>query len=326
MTVLVCGGAGYIGSHNVRVLSARGDVPVVIDNLQTGHRASLPNQTHFYEGDIRNSAALDKVFNSHHIDAVLHFAADALVGESIAWPLKYFNNNVYGMQILLEAMLRHKVNNIVFSSTCAVYGEPEILPLDENIKVNPKNPYGESKLIMERIMHWVGAVHGIRFVSLRYFNVGGAWIDGDIGEDHQPETHLIPIILQVPLGLREHITIFGNDYPTHDGTCIRDYLDIMDLTDAHMRALDYLHKGGDSIICNVGSGTGFSVLEMIATARRITGHEIAAEIGPRRPGDPSRLVASVRRAQDILGWSPKSDIESIIASAWLWHKKHPAGF
>ncbi|MEG6502992.1 UDP-glucose 4-epimerase GalE, partial [Desulfovibrio sp. 1214_IL3152] len=270
MPILVCGGAGYIGSHNVRSLLARGEEVIVIDNFFTGHRDSLPDGITLYEGDIRQGELLDRIFSEHRVDAVLHFAASSLVGESMEQPLKYFHNNVHGMQSLLESMVRNRVDKIVFSSSAAVYGEQDNVPISEDAPLSPTNPYGESKLIMERMMHWVGKAHGIRFVSLRYFNVGGAWPGGIIGEDHRPESHLIPLILQVPLGRRETVTIFGNDYATPDGTCIRDYIGVMDLADAHMRALDYLRAGGGSEVCNLGNGKGFSVREMVAAACRVT--------------------------------------------------------
>ena len=222
--------------------------------------------------------------------------------------------------------MRHRVDKIVFSSTASVYGEPDAVPIPETAALRPTNPYGESKLAMERMMHWVGAAHGIRSVILRYFNVAGAWAQGEIGEDHRPESHLIPIILQVPLGKRPHITIFGDDYPTPDGTCIRDYLDVVELADAHMRAVDYLRAGGASEVCNLGNGTGFSVRQMVEAAQRVTGREIAVSMGARRPGDPARLVASAQRAKQVLGWTARADIDSIIASAWMWHSSHPNGF
>lgn len=326
MAILVCGGAGYIGSHNVRALLARGEEPLVMDNFLTGHRQAVPGGVRLYEGDIRDPVALDKVFNENRIEVVLHFAASSLVGESMEKPLAYFNNNVQGMQMLLEAMLRHDVDKIVFSSTAAVYGEPERVPIPESEPTRPTNPYGESKLMMERIMDWAGQAHGMRSVILRYFNVAGALPGGVIGEDHRPESHLIPLILQVPLGLREQITVFGQDYPTPDGTCIRDYLDVMDLADAHMRAVDHLRRGGESLICNLGNGQGFSVREMIEAARRVTGHKIPMRTGPRRAGDPARLVASAKRARQVLGWQPRAGIGEIIASAWQWHRTHPHGF
>lgn len=326
MPILVCGGAGYIGSHNARSLLARGEEVIVVDNFLTGHRDSLPGGVSLYEGDIRQGELLDRIFSEHRVDAVLHFAASSLVGESMEQPLKYFHNNVHGMQSLLESMVRNRVDKIVFSSSAAVYGEQENVPISEDASLSPTNPYGESKLMMERMMHWVGKAHGIRFVSLRYFNVGGAWPGGIIGEDHRPESHLIPLILQVPLGRRETVTIFGNDYATPDGTCIRDYLGVMDLADAHMRALDYLRAGGGSEVCNLGNGKGFSVREMVAAACRVTGHDIGVTMATRRYGDPARLVASADRARALLGWEAKAGIDDIIASAWEWHKNHPDGF
>ncbi|MBQ9406032.1 MAG: UDP-glucose 4-epimerase GalE [Desulfovibrio sp.] len=326
MAILVCGGAGYIGSHNVRALLARGEKPVVIDNFLTGHKPAVPTDVRLYEGDMRDPALLDAIFSEQHVDAVLHFAASSLVGESMAQPLKYFQNNIGGMLALLEAMSRHGTDKIVFSSTAAVYGEPDSVPISEDAPLRPTNPYGESKLAMERIMHWVGQAYGIRSVILRYFNVAGAWPDGSIGEDHRPETHLIPLILQVPLGKRPAITIFGDDYPTPDGTCIRDYLGVMDLVDAHLRALDHLRGGGESTICNLGNGEGFSVRQMVEAAQRVTGQNIAVNVGARRPGDPARLVASAERAGHILGWRAQAGIAEIIASAWAWHRTHPNGF
>lgn len=326
MAILVCGGAGYIGSHNVRALTARGYETVVVDNFLTGHRAAVPAEVRLYAGDIRDAGLLDAVFTENRIDAVLHFAASSLVGESMQRPLDYFNNNIHGMQILLEAMQRHCVDKIVFSSTAAVYGEAMHMPILEDAPLQPGNPYGESKLIMEKIMRWVGEAHGIRSVSLRYFNVGGALPGGEIGEDHRPESHLIPLILQVPLGKRPHITIFGDDYPTPDGTCIRDYLDVMDLADAHIRALEYLSAGNASEVCNLGNGQGFSVREMIEAARHVVGQDIAISMGTRRAGDPARLVASAEKARTLLGWRPQAGIEDIIRSAWAWHARNPQGF
>lgn len=326
MAILVCGGAGYIGSHNVRALMECGSTPVVLDNFITGHRAAVPGSVRLYTGDMREDALLDAVFTEQSIEAVLHFAASSLVGESMQHPLKYFQNNVGGMMCLLDAMVRHGVDSIVFSSTAAVYGEPDMLPITEDAPLRPTNPYGESKRIMEQMMCWVGQAYGIRSVILRYFNVAGAWPDGSIGEDHRPETHLIPLILQVPLGKRPHITILGKDYPTPDGTCIRDYIGIMDLVDAHMRALEYLRSGGTSTVCNLGNGSGFSVQEIVEAARRVTNCAIPAIVGSRRPGDPARLVASAEHAESVLGWRPQAGIDSIIASAWKWHQTHVDGY
>ena len=327
MSVLICGGAGYIGSHNVRALCDRGESVVVLDNLWTGHRESLPGSVPFYEGDVRDAALLDRIWSEHAVDAVIHFCACSLVGESVDQPLRYFNNNVYGMQVLLEAMVRHGLDKIVFSSSAAVYGEPKRVPILEDDETLPTNPYGETKRVMERMMHWVGRRHGIRWVSLRYFNVAGAREDGSIGEDHRNETHLAPIILQVPLGRRTHVTIYGDDYPTPDGTCIRDYVHVSDLADAHLRALDHLRAGGEGGVFNLGSGEGYSVRAMIDAARTATGHAIPVEVGPRRAGDPARLVADSTKARQVLGWTPRiTRMEDIIATAWNWHRTHPNGY
>lgn len=327
MSVLICGGAGYIGSHNVRAFRAHGDDVIVVDNLETGHRASVPSDVKFYEGDIRNHETLAKIFTENKIDSVIHFCAYSLVGESVDKPLKYFDNNVGGMITLLEAMQKFDVKRIIFSSTAATYGEPKRVPILETDPTEPTNPYGESKRIMEKMMNWVSRRYDIRYVSLRYFNVAGAWHDGSIGEDHRNETHLIPLILQVPMGKREHITVYGDDYPTKDGTCIRDYIHVEDLAKAHILALEYLRNGGESNIFNLGSGDGYSVMEMINAARKVTGHPIPAEIGERRPGDPARLIADSTKAREILHWQPEiTGMEDIIATAWKWHKSHPNGY
>lgn len=327
MAVLVCGGAGYIGSHTVKQLLAAGEEVIIADNLSTGHRAAISPGVKFYECDIRDKVALKKIFAENKIEAVFHFAAYIEAGESVIKPLKYFNNNVYGMQILLEAMTECGIGKIIFSSSAAVYGEPEKIPIDENDATFPVNPYGDSKFIMEIMMRRVSAAHGVRYVSLRYFNASGAIEDGSIGEDHHPETHLIPLILQVPLGKRDHITIFGTDYPTPDGTCIRDYIHVVDLANAHLCALNYLREGGESNFFNLGSGRGFSVREIIDTAEKVTGKKIKTEIGSRRPGDPARLVASGEKAKKILNWTLRfDDVEKIIATAWNWHCKHPKGY
>ena len=327
MSILVCGGAGYIGSHAVYRLVKAGEDVVIVDNLQTGHRGAINSAAKFYEGDIRNPEILDKIFTENKIEAVIHFAANSLVGESVEKPLKYFNNNVYGMQILLEKMVERGVDKIVFSSTAATYGEPEKIPIEETDKTEPTNPYGESILIMEKMMKWVSRADGIRFVSLRYFNAAGAVEDGSIGEDHHPESHLIPLILQVPLGKRDHITVFGDDYPTPDGTCLRDYIHVIDLADAHILALNYLRDGGESNIFNLGNGKGFSVKEMIVAAEKVTGQKIKTKIGKRREGDPAQLIASSEKARKILKWKPKfTDVEKIIETAWTWHKNNPNGY
>lgn len=327
MAVLVCGGAGYIGSHAVRALLEKGEQVIVIDNLMTGFAASLPENTPFYSDDIRDATALDHIFTEHKIDTVMHFAASSQVGESVLKPLKYFNNNIYGMQVLLEAMLRHAVPRIVFSSTAAVYGMPKEMPIQEGCPTKPANPYGESKLAMEHIMHWVSQAHDINYVSLRYFNVAGAEQGGCIGEAHEPETHLIPLILQAALGKREKITIFGEDYNTPDGSCIRDYIHVSDLVDAHILALEYLRQENSSEIFNLGNGLGFSVKEMIDAAERVVGTAIPKDTGPRRAGDPDQLVASSEKAKKVLGWKPVyTEIEEIIRTAWNWHKNHPNGY
>ena len=327
MAILVCGGAGYIGSHAVHALVEKGEQVVIVDNLQTGHRGALNPAAKFYEGDIRDAAVLDKIFTENKIEAVIHFAANSLVGESMEKPLLYFNNNVYGMQVLLEAMVRHGVDKIVFSSTAATYGEPKRVPIHEDDETCPTNTYGETKLTMEKMMKWVSRANGVRYVSLRYFNAAGALPDGSIGEDHKTETHLIPLILQVPTGRRDHITVFGDDYPTPDGTCLRDYIHVVDLADAHVLALEYLRKGGESDIFNLGNGQGFSVKEMIAAAEKATGRSIKVEIGARRAGDPAQLIASSEKARAVLGWKPQfTDVEQVIGTAWKWHESHPHGY
>ena len=327
MAILVCGGAGYIGSHAVHALVEKGEEVVIVDKLQTGHRGALNPAAKFYEGDIRDAAVLDKIFTENKIEAVIHFAANSLVGESMEKPLLYFNNNVYGMQVLLEAMVRHGVDKIVFSSTAATYGEPKRVPIHEDDETCPTNTYGETKLTMEKMMKWVSRANGVRYVSLRYFNAAGALPDGSIGEDHKTETHLIPLILQVPTGRRDHITVFGDDYPTPDGTCLRDYIHVVDLADAHVLALEYLRKGGASDIFNLGNGQGFSVKEMIAAAEKATGRSIKVEIGARRAGDPAQLIASSEKARTVLGWKPQfTDVEQVIGTAWKWHESHPHGY
>jgi UDP-glucose 4-epimerase len=324
--ILVCGGAGYIGSHAVYRLIEKGEHVVVIDNLQTGHREAVHPHAIFYEGDIRDANFLRSVFQKHEIDTVIHFAANSLVGESMQEPLKYYDNNVYGTQILLSVMNEFGVKQIVFSSTAAVYGEPKQIPIAETDPTNPTNTYGETKLAIEKMMKWVHAAYGIRYISLRYFNVAGAY-STIIGEDHNPETHLIPLILKVPLGQREEIHIFGDDYDTHDGTCIRDYIHVLDLVDAHILAVEKLRNGAESAIYNLGNGNGFTVKEVIEAARRVTGHPIPARVMPRRAGDPAKLVASSEKAMQELGWRPKySNIEDIVASAWEWHQAKPYGY
>lgn len=327
MAILICGGAGYIGSHTIRLLVDAGEDVIVADNLSTGHRSAINPAVKFYDCDIRDKVTLQKIFAENKIEAVFHFAAFIEAGESVIIPLKYFSNNVVGMEILLEAMTEAGVDKIIFSSSAAVYGEPEKIPVDELVAKNPVNPYGDSKFIMEIMMRRVSAAHGVRFVSLRYFNACGAIEDASIGEDHHPESHLIPLILQVPLGKRDAITVFGDDYPTPDGTCIRDYIHVLDLAAAHQNALNYLRNGGESDFFNLGSGQGFSVKEIISMAEKVTAQKIKTVIGERRAGDPARLIASSDKARKILGWQPRfDDIEKIISTAWKWHSTHPNGF
>ncbi len=327
MAILVLGGAGYIGSHTVYELIDAGRDVVVADNLQTGFRAAVHPKARFYELDIRDRKALDVLFQAEKIDGVIHFAASSQVGESMVDPLKYYDNNLHGTMVLLQAMVAHGVNKIVFSSTAATYGEPESIPILETDRTQPTNTYGETKLSMEHMMSWVSKAHGLRYVALRYFNACGAHPSGKIGEAHDPETHLIPIILQVPNGQRDKLTIFGDDYPTPDGTCIRDYIHVTDLAQAHILALDYLLNGGENNVFNLGNGKGFSNKEVVDVARAVTGHPIPAVLGPRRAGDPAQLVASSEKAKSVLGWKPKyDDLNTIISTAWAWHKSHPHGY
>ena len=327
MTILVLGGAGYIGSHTVYELIDNGEDVVIIDNLLTGHKEAIHHKARFYKGDIRDREFLDDVFKKEKIDAVIHFAACSLVGESMEKPLKYYDNNLCGTKILLDSMVANGIDKIVFSSTAATYGEPEKVPILETDRTEPTNTYGETKLSMEKMFKWVGKAHGLRYVSLRYFNACGAHISGQIGEDHNPESHLIPLILQVPNGKREYISIFGDDYDTKDGTCVRDYIHVTDLAQAHILAVKYLQSGNESNIFNLGNGVGFTVKEVIDTARKVTSHPIPAKITPRRAGDPAQLIASSEKAKEILGWTPEhNSLEEIISTAWNWHKNHPNGF
>ncbi|WP_105618451.1 UDP-glucose 4-epimerase GalE [Vallitalea okinawensis] len=327
MAVLVCGGAGYIGSHTVAELLDKGEEVVVVDNLQKGHRDAVLEGAKLYVGDLRDEAFMDTVFTENKIDSVIDFAADSLVGESCVEPLKYYENNVYGTMCLLKSMEKHEVKKIVFSSTAATYGEPESIPIQESDKTEPKNPYGETKLSVEKMLKWCDEAYNIKHVVLRYFNACGAHKSGEIGEDHSPESHLIPLILQVPLGKREKIFVFGDDYPTEDGSCIRDYIHVTDLADAHILAVEKLRKDNTSATYNLGNGKGFSVKEVIEIARKVTGHPIPAEITDRRAGDPAVLIASSDRIIEELGWNPRyDDLETIIASAWQWHKNNPEGF
>lgn len=327
MAILVLGGAGYIGSHAVYELIEAGRDVVVADNLLTGFREAVHPKARFYNIDIRNRSEVDALFEKEKIEGVIHFAACSQVGESMTQPLKYYDNNLSGTTVLLQSMVAHGVDKIVFSSTAATYGEPEQVPIRENDKTEPTNCYGETKLAMEKMMKWTGRAHELRYVALRYFNACGAHASSAIGEAHDPETHLIPLILQVPNGQRAKISIFGDDYPSKDGTCVRDYIHVCDLAQAHVLALDYLMRGGESDVFNLGNGVGFTVKEVIDVARKVTGHEIPAEVCPRRAGDPAQLVASSEKAKTVLGWKPQyADLETIVASAWNWHKSHPHGF
>ena len=319
MSVLVTGGAGYIGSHAVKVLLQKGYDVVVVDNLETGHKEAVDSKAKLYIGDIADDKLMDKVFKENDIVGVIHFAAYSLVGESMTNPHKYYENNVSKTNHMLESMVRNNVKNLVFSSTAATYGEPERVPILETDKQVPTNVYGQTKLSMEQMIAWYGKIHGLKHVALRYFNVAGAMEDGSIGEAHNPETHLIPIILQVANNKREKLNVFGDDYPTKDGTCIRDYIHVLDLCDAHVLALEYLINGNPSDVFNLGSGEGFSVLEMVNAARKVTTHPIPLQIAARRAGDPAVLIASSSKAKKVLKWNPiREDIEVMIKDAWTW--------
>lgn len=325
--ILVLGGAGYIGSHTVYELLDKGFEVIVADNLETGHRKAVPTQARLHVGDLRDPAFLDELFATESIDAVIHFAGYSLVGESMENPLKYFENNLGGTRNLLAAMVKHGVKTLIFSSSAAVYGEPEKSPIFETAPTVPTNPYGATKLAAEQLCRWTSLAHNLRYVSLRYFNACGAHPTGQFGEDHQPETHLIPIILQAANGTRPALKIFGTDYPTPDGSCIRDYVHVSDLAQAHVKALEYLERGGESGAFNLGNGVGFSVLEMLQAAEEVTGVKIPSIPVGRRPGDPAVLVASGERAKAILGWKPHFEsIHTIVETAWKWHRSHPNGF
>lgn len=325
MNILVTGGAGYIGSATVETLVANGDTVHVVDNLLTGYRAAVHPQATFHRVDIRNTALMIELLQTHKIDAVVHFAASSLVAESVANPSKYMDNNVGGTLSLLDAMRVAKVSALVFSSTAATYGEPEYMPIDEKHPTIPTNPYGLTKLFMEQSMQTYSDAYGLRFVALRYFNACGA--TAERGEHHDPETHLIPVVLQVALGQRKQISVFGADYDTPDGTCVRDYIHVLDLADAHVRALSYLKDGGASLIANLGNGSGYSVREVIETCHKISGKDIPAIECDRRPGDPSRLIANAGLAKSTLGWSTTcSELDRIVADAWRWHSNNPRGY
>jgi len=321
MKVLVTGGAGYIGAHAVRELKKAGYEAVILDNLVYGHR-ELAQGERLIVGDLENRALLEQLFSEHRFEAVMHFAAYAYVGESVENPAKYYRNNVAATLNLLDVMREAKVNRFIFSSTCATYGEPKEVPIPESHPQNPINPYGASKMMVERILADYSKAYSLKYVALRYFNAAGADESGEIGEDHNPETHLIPLVLDAALGKRKHITIYGTDYDTPDGTCIRDYIHVTDLANAHVLGLKYLQHGGESNVFNLGNGNGFSVREVIETARKVTDREIPVVEGARRPGDPAQLIGSAEKAKKILGWNPKfNQLETIIATAWKWHQK-----
>ena len=321
MRVLVTGGAGYIGSHTAKRLKAAGHEPIVLDSLLYGHTWAV-QWGPFEKGDLADVAFLRGVFDRHAIDAVIHFAANAYVGESMTDPSKYFRNNTFNTLNLLDTMVARGVTRIVFSSTCATYGDPQRIPIDESHPQAPVNPYGESKLFVERILHWYGKAYDLQSVALRYFNASGADPDGEVGEDHDPETHLIPLVIEAALGRRPPVGVFGSDYSTPDGTAIRDYIHVMDLADAHVQALAYLAGGGPSTAINLGTGHGHSVREVIQTVEQVGGSPVPSTISPRRAGDPPQLVADARRAKDVLGWTPQyPDLRTIIEHAWGWHTR-----
>src|SRR5262245_11163094 len=325
MRILVTGGAGYIGSHAVKLFLSRGHDVWVYDNLSYGHRAAVPADR-LIVADLNETPRLDHALLIHRIEAVVHFAAFCYVGESVTDPGKYYQNNVVNTLNLLECMRRNGVGRIVFSSTCATYGVPEKVPITEDTPQRPINPYGAAKLMVERALADYAAAYGLAYAALRYFNAAGASPDGSIGEDHEPETHLIPLVLQAIQGRRPHIEIFGTDYPTPDGTCIRDYIHIEDLAEAHLLALEKLQPGL-GLCYNLGTGRGYSVREVIKTAEEVTGKKVPVKEGPRRAGDPPELVASSEKIQRELGWRPRyTDLRAIVETAWNWHRSHPRGY
>ena len=325
MAILITGGAGYIGSAAVKDLIGKGETVVVLDNLVYGHRAAVDAAAAFYEGDIGDETLVQKILDAHEIEACMHFSAFAFVGESVEKPRIYYQNNFVQTLKLLDVLIKNNVKRFIFSSTCATYGEPQYVPIDEKHPQSPTSPYGWSKFMVERALADYQTAYGLQFVALRYFNACGA--SGVCGEDHDPETHLIPLILFAAQGKRDAISIYGDDYPTPDGTAIRDYIHIADLSQAHLLALTHLRNGGASEFINLGNGGGYSVKEVVEAARKITGKNIEAKIAPRRAGDPSRLIADAAKAKKILGWNPQfPSIESIIESAWRWHKEYPNGY
>ncbi|MCL6518207.1 MAG: UDP-glucose 4-epimerase GalE [Armatimonadetes bacterium] len=324
--ILVTGGAGYIGSHTVKLLTERGYQTITFDNMELGHPEAVVAGI-IVKGDLADREKLDKTFREFPVDAVMHFAAYASVGDSVANPDKYFRNNIGNGLNLLDAMRKHGVKKFIFSSSAATYGEPKHIPIEEDHPQNPTNPYGESKLMFEKILKWYDVAYGIKSISLRYFNAAGADPDGKIGEDHNPEEHLIPIVLEVALGKRDKVRVFGTDWDTPDRTCIRDYIHVTDLADAHILALRALEEGAQTTAYNLGNGNGHSVMQVIRTAEEVTGRKITWEPAPRRPGDPARLVASSDRIKKELGWKPKyPELSAIIETAWRWHSSHPNGY
>lgn len=326
MSILVLGGAGYIGSHTVHALIEAGRDVVVADNLVTGHRAAVHPQARLYEGDLSDRAFLDRLLERESIDGVIHFAAYSLVGESVSNPLKYYRNNLCGTEVLLEALVAHGVERIVFSSTAATYGEPERIPILESDRTQPTNPYGETKLSMEKMIRWTGRAHNLRYVALRYFNACGALPDGSIGEDHQPETHLIPIVLQVALGRRERLDIFGGDYPTPDGTCVRDYIHVCDLAAGHVCALKAIERNCGLAVYNLGTGHGYSVLDVVKAFEKANGIKIKYSIKPRRAGDIATCYCNPAKAKAELGWEAHYGIEEMCRDSWNWQKNNPNGY
>jgi UDP-glucose 4-epimerase len=325
MAILVTGGAGYIGSVTTELLRARGEQVVVLDNLSRGHRAAVAPEVPFYQGSVGDRELVTRIVREQNIDACIHFAAFAYVGESVSQPTLYYENNLEQGIRLLGALIAADVRRVVFSSTCATYGEPQRIPIDEGHTQLPTNPYGWSKLFVERIMADYDQAHNLKFVALRYFNASGA--TPERGEHHEPETHLIPLVLKAAQGEIDRVTVFGNDYPTTDGTCVRDYIHVTDLAEAHALSLEYLRSGSASTAINLGNGQGYSVLEVVEAARQVTGREIAVQMQGRRPGDPSHLVADAGRAHSLLHWQPRQpDLAAIIGSAWEWHSKRPEGY
>jgi UDP-glucose 4-epimerase len=324
--ILVIGGAGYIGSHMVKLLLQKGEQVVILDNFSTGHRQAIVGGI-VEQGDLRDQEALQRLFRRYPIECVMHFAAFIFAGESMREPAKYYENNVLGCLRLLGAMRTHGVQQIIFSSTAAVYGEPRQLPIPEEHPLQPTNTYGETKRVMEGMLHWYGQAYGIRSIALRYFNAAGADPDGELGEDHRPEEHLIPLVLFTAMGRRDAISVFGTDYDTPDGTCIRDYIHVMDLCEAHYLALQQLRAGASNTVYNLGNGQGYSVLEVIRTAEQVVGRPIPVCYAPRRPGDPARLIASAEKAKRELGWQPRyPDLATMIEHAYRWFLKHPDGY